>query len=63
MPDPDRELVCDLRSLTARGLDGFDYVMQVGNDPRDFDGDRVVRLLILRHRFDRLTGERPRKTA
>ena len=33
---PDREIVCDVRSLTARDLDGFDCVMHlaaISNDP------------------------------
>src|ERR1700730_8661051 len=36
MPEPDREIVCDVRSLTARDLDGFDCVMHlaaISNDP------------------------------
>src|ERR1700737_919667 len=36
MPQPDREIVCDVRSLTARDLDGFDCVMHlaaISNDP------------------------------
>ena len=36
MPQPDREIVRDVRSLTARDLDGFDCVMQlaaISNDP------------------------------
>lgn len=36
MPTPDRELVCDVRSLTPRDLEGFDCVMQlaaISNDP------------------------------
>jgi nucleoside-diphosphate-sugar epimerase len=28
MPEPDREIVCDVRSLTVRDLDGFDCVMR-----------------------------------
>src|SRR6516164_8599464 len=36
VPEPDREIVRDVRSLTARDLDGFDCVMQlaaISNDP------------------------------
>jgi nucleoside-diphosphate-sugar epimerase len=36
MPEPDREIMCDVRSLTARDLDGFDCVMHlaaISNDP------------------------------
>jgi nucleoside-diphosphate-sugar epimerase len=36
VPQPDREIVRDVRSLTARDLDGFDCVMQlaaISNDP------------------------------
>ena len=36
MPEPDREIACDVRSLTARDLDGFDCVMHlaaISNDP------------------------------
>jgi nucleoside-diphosphate-sugar epimerase len=36
VPEPDRELVCDVRSLTPRDLEGFDCVMQlaaISNDP------------------------------
>ena len=36
MLEPDREIVCDVRSLTARDLDGFDCVMNlaaISNDP------------------------------
>jgi nucleoside-diphosphate-sugar epimerase len=36
MPQPDREIVCDVRSLTARDLGGFDCLMHlaaISNDP------------------------------
>jgi len=36
MPEPDREIIGDVRSLTARELDGFDCVMHpaaISNDP------------------------------
>src|SRR5271166_6141395 len=36
VPPPDREIVCDVRSLTTRDLDGFDCVMHlaaISNDP------------------------------
>lgn len=36
VPQPDREMICDIRSLTARDLEGFDCVMQlaaISNDP------------------------------
>src|SRR6516225_8871972 len=36
VPQPDREIVCDVRSLTARDLNGFDCVMHlaaISNDP------------------------------
>jgi len=36
VPAPDHELICDVRSLTARDLEGFDCVMQlaaISNDP------------------------------
>src|SRR3984957_7791438 len=36
VPKPDREMMCDVRSLTPRDLDGFDCVMQlaaISNDP------------------------------
>jgi nucleoside-diphosphate-sugar epimerase len=43
VPEPDREIVRDVRSLTARDLDGFDCVMQlaaISNDPMgDLDPD------------------------
>ena len=36
MPEPDQEMICDVRSLTPRDLEGFDCVMQlaaISNDP------------------------------
>src|SRR6266446_4540916 len=46
MPEPDREIMCDVRSLTARDLDGFDCVMHlaaISNDPMGYLDPEITR--------------------